>query len=238
MRNTLLISVAAAAVIAGSGLASAQGTNEQGVKGGAAPAASEMKRGADVKGATETKAPDAAKRADEPGKGAKGAQAPTNDKAKSAQTPSSDKSKAARTPAADSQSKTNVETKTDAKSHTKAQSTASDKSKGMGSDAKVDSKASTTGQGKANAQGGANLTPEQRTKITTVIKQQNVRSVTNVNFSISVGTRVPRSVHFYSLPIQVVEVYPEWRGYKFILVNGEILVINPRTLEIVAVIAA
>jgi hypothetical protein len=233
MRNTLLISVAAAAVIAGGGLASAQGTNE-GVKGGAAPAASEMKRGTDVKGATQTKTPDATKRAEEPRKGAKGAEAPVNDKAKSAQTPSSDKSKAAQTPAADSRSKTNIETKTD----TKAQSTAPDKSKSMSSDTKVDSKTSPAGQGMAKTQGAANLTPEQHTKITTVIKQQNVQSVTNVNFSISIGTRVPRSVHFYSLPVQVVEVYPQWRGYEFILVNGEILIINPRTLEIVAIIAA
>ncbi len=97
---------------------------------------------------------------------------------------------------------------------------------------------STTGQGPAG-QSGASLTAEQRTKITTVIKQRNVKPVTNVNFSISVGAVVPASVHYYPLPVEVVEVYPEWRGYLYILVGGgDILVIHPQTHRIVAVIEA
>jgi len=95
---------------------------------------------------------------------------------------------------------------------------------------------STTTTGQAGA--GAKLSTEQRTKITTVIKSQNVRPVTNVNFSISVGARVPRDVGFHPLPVEIVTIYPEWRGYEFILVNNQILVINPRTLEIVDVIDA
>ena len=76
----------------------------------------------------------------------------------------------------------------------------------------------TTGQAGA----GAKLTTDQRTKITTVIKSQQVESVNNVNFSVSVGTRVPREgVHFYPLPAEVVTIYPEWRGYEFILVHDQ-----------------
>ncbi|MBI4273575.1 MAG: DUF1236 domain-containing protein [Rhizobiales bacterium] len=96
---------------------------------------------------------------------------------------------------------------------------------------------STTGQGPAGSS-GASLTTEQRTKITTIIKQKRVKPVTNVTFAISVGAVVPAAVHFYPLPIEVVEVYPEWRGYLFVLVGDEILVIHPRTHIIVAVLAA
>jgi hypothetical protein len=95
---------------------------------------------------------------------------------------------------------------------------------------------STTTTGQAGA--GAKLSTEQRTKITTVIKSQNVRPATNVNFSISVGTRVPRNVGFHPLPAEIVTVYPDWRGYEFFLVNDQIVVVDPRTLEIVAVIDA
>jgi hypothetical protein len=95
---------------------------------------------------------------------------------------------------------------------------------------------STTTTGQAAA--GGKLSTEQRTKITTVIKSQNVRPVTNVNFSISVGTRVPRNVGFHPLPAEIVTVYPDWRGYEFFLVSDQIIVVNPRTLEIVAVIDA
>ena len=52
---------------------------------------------------------------------------------------------------------------------------------------------------------GAKLSTEQRTKITTVIKGQHVQPVTNVNFSISVGTRVPRDVSFHPLPTEIVD---------------------------------
>ena len=98
----------------------------------------------------------------------------------------------------------------------------------------TESKSQTTGQAGASAK----LSTEQRTKITTVIKSQHVAPVTNVNFSISVGTRVPHGVSFHPLPAEVVTIYPEWRGYEFILVHDQIVVIDPRTLEIVAVIEA
>ena len=99
----------------------------------------------------------------------------------------------------------------------------------------ADSKATTT-TGQAGA--GAKLSTEQRTKITTVIKGEHVQQLANVNFSISVGTHVPRTVSFHPLPAEVVTYYPEWRGYEFILVGDQIVVVNPRTLEIVAVIEA
>lgn len=104
------------------------------------------------------------------------------------------------------------------------------------SDTKSDSKAGTT-TGQAGA-GGKQLTSEQRTTIHTSITKLNVRPVTNVNFSISVGTRLPRGVEFHPLPVDVVNIYPDWRGYEFILVNDQIVVVNPRTLEIVAVLEA
>lgn len=97
---------------------------------------------------------------------------------------------------------------------------------------------STTGQGAAGTSSGASLTTEQRTRITTTIKQTNVRPVTNVNFNVSVGTVVPHSVTLHALPATVIEVYPEWRPYRFILVGDEIVIIEPGTYKIIAVIDA
>jgi hypothetical protein len=93
----------------------------------------------------------------------------------------------------------------------------------------------TTGQAGA----GAKLSADQRTKITTVIRNEHVAPVTNIDFSISVGTKVPRErVSLRALPSEVVTIYPEWRGYEFFLVRDEIVVVDPRTLEIVAVMPA
>ena len=85
---------------------------------------------------------------------------------------------------------------------------------------------------------GGKLTTEQRTRITTVIRDQHVAPVTGVNFAVSVGTRVPRDVGFHPLPAEIVTIYPEWRGYEFFLVRDQIVVVDPRTLEIVAVLEA
>ncbi|MGA7003309.1 MAG: DUF1236 domain-containing protein [Pseudolabrys sp.] len=92
----------------------------------------------------------------------------------------------------------------------------------------------TTGQGAA---GSAKLTTEQRTKISTVIKSQKVERV-NLNVSVSVGTRIPTSVRVHTLPQEVIVIYPEWRGYDYILVGEQIVIISPRTHEIVAIIEA
>jgi hypothetical protein len=96
-------------------------------------------------------------------------------------------------------------------------------------------RSTTTGQGAAA--GSAKLSTEQRTKITSVIKQHKVEP-TKLSVSVSVGARVPASVHLYPLPVEVVEVYPAWRGFEYILVGDQIVVINPRTHEIVAVLEA
>ena len=96
-------------------------------------------------------------------------------------------------------------------------------------------KRSTTGQG-AGASSGK-LSGEQRTKITTIFKQHKVAPA-HLKISVRIGNRVPESVHFYSLPVEVYAIYPEWRGYEYIMVGNEILVIDPRTHEIVAVLEA
>ena len=96
-------------------------------------------------------------------------------------------------------------------------------------------KRGTTGQGAAA--GAANLTSEQQTKITAIIRQHKVAPA-QLNVSVRVGTRIPDSVRFYPLPREVFVIYPEWRGYEYIMVGNEILVIDPRTHQIVAILEA
>ena len=122
--------------------------------------------------------------------------------------------------------------------------------KGTGTSTKQNAQGQTGTSTNQNAQGqtntnttvgqagaGAKLSTEQRTQITSVIREEHVRPVTNVNFSISVGTRIPREgIELHALPSRVVTIYPEWRTYKYVLVKEEIVIINPDTYEIVAVL--
>jgi Protein of unknown function (DUF1236) len=98
-------------------------------------------------------------------------------------------------------------------------------------------KSADEGKRSNEAVGSAKLSREQRTKITTIVMQHKVAPA-QLNVSVEVGTRVPDSVHLYPLPQGVFAIYPEWRGFEYILVGDEIVVINPRTHEIVAIIEA
>ncbi|MBZ0124536.1 MAG: DUF1236 domain-containing protein, partial [Roseovarius sp.] len=95
-------------------------------------------------------------------------------------------------------------------------------------------RSNTTGQGAAGT--SASLTGDQRAKISTSIKQQNVAPVTNVNFAIAIGTAIPGDIRRAPLPRSVIDVYPAWRGYEFIMIGGDIVIIDPMTLRIVAIL--
>jgi hypothetical protein len=257
MTNRFLMSVAAVALIAGTGFANAQGMNREAPSAGsaaqqsapsadrAAPSASTpMNRDS----ASETKGGDHGMKSTQSDEkmpqGAK-AQHAQDDKSgmkgeKSAQEKSAQEKSAQEKSAQDTNMKgeksQSMISETDyAKGGKDMKAEGREDRNGMKADSKGADSKSTTTTGQAGA--SAKMSTEQRTKITTVIREQHVQPVTNVNFSISVGTRVPRgSVTFHPLPAEIVTVYPEWRGYEYILVRDQILVINPRTLEIVDVI--
>ncbi len=235
MSNRFMISVAALALIAGTGFANAQGTGmtrEGGSTGGStvqsAPSAGGSSAGQMNHESTESKSNDATK----PAPGMKSTQSeqksPTAGKNERAEDVQKSKSMSSENNAKGGAKDMKAEGRED-----------SGKMKAEGredsSKMKAEGKSNTT-VGQAGA--GAKLSTEQRTKITTVIRDQHIAPVNNVNFSISVGTRVPREVSFHPLPTEVVTVYPQWRGYEFFLVRDQIIVVDPRTLEIVAVLEA
>jgi hypothetical protein len=83
------------------------------------------------------------------------------------------------------------------------------------------------------------LSEDQRSQVKTIVTRGNAPRFTgNVDFDVRVGTRIPRSVHFVALPEDVVRIVPEYRGFDYVLVRDEILIIDPDTLEIVAIIPA
>jgi hypothetical protein len=80
------------------------------------------------------------------------------------------------------------------------------------------------------------LNQQQRTEISQAVTRVKVQPLTRVNFSVSVGTVVPRSVRLHPLPDTIVRVVPKFRGYSFILVEERIVIIEPRTYRIVEII--
>jgi hypothetical protein len=254
-----MISVAAAALIAGTGFANAQGPGRDAPAAGsaaqqsapaerAAPSAAPMNRDAGeskgMKGAqtNEKMAPEGSKnlRAQDDAKpGMKG------EKSKSMSSETQEKGAASKDMKADSKAATDSKSQTttqapagkDSKSQTTTQAPAAADSKPQTTTQAptgADSKSQTTGNAATSAT--AAPPPEKRTQIISAIKSENVPEVSNVNFNISVGVAVPSSVRAYPLPPRIVEIYPEWRGYEVIRVRGQWVIVRPQTRTIVYII--
>jgi Protein of unknown function (DUF1236) len=221
-----LLSTVAAALLLTAGAASAQMTKETPER---APAAQQNapaeKMAPSLK--DQQKSPQTTGQATPDSKSTTG-QAPKSDADQKAQAPARSMEKDSKPGAATGKSDANGASKTEQK----AQSPSGAPSQSTQST--TEQNRTTTGQGAA---GSAKLTTEQRTKITSVIKSQKVEPV-RLNVSVSVGTRIPADVRLHPLPQQVIVIYPEWRGYDYILVGDQIVIINPRTHEIVAIVEA
>jgi hypothetical protein len=104
------------------------------------------------------------------------------------------------------------------------------------------SKQGTSGTAERSGSGGAmssrdvSLTTEQKSTIRSKVLTGSAPRVTNVNFDVKVGTVVPRSVKIVPVPSTLVEIHPAWRGYMYFVYNDEIIIVEPRTLEIVTVL--
>jgi Protein of unknown function (DUF1236) len=214
-RNTLLITVATAALMAGSGLISAQdmkGNRE-------APAAADQK--APV-GKTDQHPASVPQKSSPPT-----AQAPLKEKtAPTAQAPV--KEKTAPTAQAPAKEKTAPTAQAPLKEKTAPTAQAPAKEK----------LAPSVGKDETKSGAPAALSAEQHAKIWSTLRGEKAERLSNVHFSTTVGGVIPATVHLYRLPVSIVEYVPQYRDYEYILVGDEILIVDPRTLRIVAVIAA
>jgi hypothetical protein len=231
MKNTLLITASIAALVAGIGLASAQGLNER--RDAPAAAASEQKAPEGQTGRAKSTLPAKTEKI----KPATTTQAPEKEKlAPTAQVPEkTDKTKPATTAQAPEKEKSaptaQAPEKTGSEHRTVGQSPRQDAAPGAAAQ-------------KGPAQKGSEsfaavpMSTEQNVRFRETMKGEKAERLTNVRFSISIGDEVPRSVHYYRLPARIVEYAPQYRDFDYILVGDDILILDPRTHRIVAVISA
>jgi len=88
--------------------------------------------------------------------------------------------------------------------------------------------------GQANTS-GTTVSQDKQTRITETLSRQHVQETRDVNISVRVGETLPRSVHARPLPREIVQIAPEYRGKEYVVVRDEIVIVEPRTHHIVAV---
>jgi hypothetical protein len=86
------------------------------------------------------------------------------------------------------------------------------------------------------ARGSVSLNQQQQTRVAAVISKEKIRPLTKVDFSLSVGTRVPDTVLISTIPDAVVEIVPQYRGYSYFVTNDQIVIVDPNTKEIVTLL--
>ena len=244
-KNVLLVTVAATALIAGASLASAQTMNTEQPK-----ASAPMKPDSEKAGQSAQSPKKDAEKPQTTGQAPKAEDTKKSEDAKKAQ--GSKPQTTGQAPKADDAKKPEETKKApDSKPQTSGQAPKAEDAK-KPEDAKTPEDAKkaedakkpedTKQQGQAGQAGGgaqAQISTEQRTQIRqTVMRVGDAPRVSSVNFSLSVGTVVPRTVKYVLLPPRVVEIYPAWRGYHFFIVGDQIVIVEPGSLRIVAVIPA
>jgi hypothetical protein len=92
-----------------------------------------------------------------------------------------------------------------------------------------------------NASGtNVRLSDQQRTQVRdTIIHAQGAPRVGSVNFDVAVGTAIPRgTIQIVPVPETLVQLEPMWRGFLYFVYEDEVVIVNPRNMRIVAVVAA
>ena len=77
------------------------------------------------------------------------------------------------------------------------------------------------------------LTPVQRQTVYRTIVRERVNPAPPT-VAYEVGTRVPQAVELYGVPRSLAVEVPEVRAYKYMMVNGRVVLVDPATSEVVA----
>jgi hypothetical protein len=243
MNNTLLITASVAALVAGIGLASAQGVNER--RDAPAAATSEQKAPEGQAGGAKSALPAKTEKM----KPATTAQAPEKEKlAPTTQVPEKtnktmpapivrapEKERSAPIAQAPEKERSVPTARVPEKSDSEHRTVGQSPSQGAAPGAAAQRGSAQKGQDSFAA---VPMSAEQNVKFRETMKGEKAERLTNVRFSISIGEEVPRSVHYYRLPARIVEYAPQYRDFDYILVGDDILILDPRSHRIVAVISA
>ena len=243
--NRHLMTVSIAALLATAGVAIAQtpkgdaGAPAQGAPAQSAPA----DKGAQAPG-KDVQTPGTQKQS-APDKGAQSGQAP----AKSGDAQQQKAGDMPKDKAGDKQQKAGDTTKDKAgDKQQKAGETTKDKAGDKQQKAGETTKGTTAGSGTSQTGGGevrqgsqtnvtVNVTQEQRTRARTVFSSRRSGAVVaNINITPRIGIAVPRTVTLVAIPEEIFVIVPEYRRYRYFIVDDQVVIVDPDTFVIIDVI--
>ena len=82
----------------------------------------------------------------------------------------------------------------------------------------------------------ATVNDQQRTQIVERLRRDRSVSNQNINIQVNIGQRLPPRVRARPLPPDIVGIAPQYRGYQYTVIEDEVVIVHPRTHEVVDVI--
>jgi hypothetical protein len=79
------------------------------------------------------------------------------------------------------------------------------------------------------------ISRRQRARVHDILVSRRVEPA-HVDFPVRIGARVPSYITSYQLPEEIYDYAPGYEGYRYFRANDEIVIVDPDSMEVVAVL--
>ena len=88
--------------------------------------------------------------------------------------------------------------------------------------------------GKVEVTGSLKIAPDKAERVHDTLIRTGER--TDIDVTINIGTPLPERVRPRPLPTTIIEIAPEYRGYDYVIIRDEIVIVEPKTRRVVEVL--
>jgi len=84
--------------------------------------------------------------------------------------------------------------------------------------------------------GSLNVSKDKASRVRDTLFRSGERTDVDVNVNVDVGQALPARVRPRPLPPEIVDIVPEYRGYDYVIVQQQIVIVEPQTRKVVEII--
>jgi hypothetical protein len=88
----------------------------------------------------------------------------------------------------------------------------------------------------SGALAGVEFTTAQKQTVYQSISETQKNNAAPVGFRAAVGARAPNGLELLPVPVTIAELIPQTKGLEATLVEGEVLLVDPREKKVIAII--
>ena len=82
----------------------------------------------------------------------------------------------------------------------------------------------------------ASVADQDRERVRDKFPHQDRDRRADLNIRVNIGVSIPRTVELYAVPVDIIEVVPAYRGFRYFYSGDDICIVDPQTYVVVDVI--